>query len=79
MVTLIVINMNADTVKLRLVKQLLETDDKELMDHLTAVFDTQNNGWWDNLPPEIKKSVERGIAQADAGDTIPHEEARKVY
>lgn len=71
--------MNTDTVKLKLVKQLLETDDKELIDHLTAVFDTQSSDWWNNLPVDIKKSVERGIAQADASETIPHDEARKVY
>jgi hypothetical protein len=71
--------MNADSLKLELVKQLLETEDKGIIAHIKAVFETQTTGWWDTLPTEVKQSVERGIAQADAGETIAHDEARNVY
>lgn len=71
--------MNVDSLKLELVKQLLDTNDKGIIDHIKAVFETRSSGWWESLPKEIKDSVERGLQQADAGDTIPHNEARQVY
>lgn len=34
---------------------------------------------WDELPDKIKKSIEIGLKQAKAGQTVPHEEVMKKY
>lgn len=35
--------------------------------------------FWDELPEEVKKSIEIGLKQADNGEVIPHEEVMKKY
>ncbi len=35
--------------------------------------------WWEELPSEIKLSVERGLKQAESGQTIPHEQMMQRY
>jgi predicted transcriptional regulator len=35
--------------------------------------------WWDTLSDEEKAEIEQGLAEADRGDVIPHEEVMKKY
>lgn len=71
--------MNIATLKLELAKQLLNTDDNGIINHIKAVFQTQSSDWWADLPREVKASVERGLAQSERGETIPHEQVMKRY
>ena len=34
---------------------------------------------WDDLPESVKESIEKGIEQAEKGDTKPHDEVMKKY
>jgi len=38
---------------------------------------TEEQDFWDQLPDIQKKSIERGVKQADNGQTIPHEDVMK--
>ncbi len=71
--------MNITVTKLELAKRLLDTDDKNIINHIKVVFTTQNEIWWKELPDEIKSSLEKSIKQADSGQTIPHKEVMKRY
>ncbi|MEO5572828.1 MAG: hypothetical protein ABIT08_01365 [Bacteroidia bacterium] len=71
--------MSTDALKLELAKRLLNTNDKNIINYLKAIFDTQENKWWEELPDEIKTSVERGLKQSAKGETIPHAEMQKQY
>ena len=71
--------MNLAITKLQLVKKLLGTNDKGIINHMKAVFATQDESWWEELPDEIKLSVEKGLKQSESGQTIPHEEVMKRY
>jgi len=55
-------------------------DDPEV---LYAIRDILNQplapDFWDELPQEVKKSIEIGLKQADNGEVIPHEEVMKKY
>ena len=64
--------MNIAATKLELTKQLLNTTDKGIINHIKAVFETRTQDWWDELPDEIKASVERGLRQSERGETKPH-------
>ena len=35
--------------------------------------------WWDELPQEVKASVDRALKVAKEGKEIPHEEVVKKY
>ena len=71
--------MNLATTKVELASQLLNTNNKELISHIKAIFDTQEDSWWNCLPDKIKASVERALKQSATGDTIPHSEVMKKY
>ena len=71
--------MNITSTKLELAKQLLATTDRALINHLKAVFETQNNNWFKELPAEIQMSVSRGLEQSEKNQSIPHDKARKIY
>ena len=71
--------MDLAATKLELAKRLLNTNDKNIINYLKAIFDTRTQDWFDTLPEEIKASVERGLKQSAKGETIPHAEMKKKY
>ncbi len=58
-------------------KQVLNTTDEEVLDHVKALLDVQSKGWWQSLPAKIRKDVEESLAQADRGETVSHADAMK--
>ena len=71
--------MHISVTKIELASKLLNTKDKELINYIKAIFSTQPEEWWDELPASVKKSVTRSIKQADRGETIPHAQVMKKY
>lgn len=65
--------------KVELIKQLLNTNNKGLINHISAIFESHPSDWWEELPEEIKKSVTKGIQQADKGEGISHDQIMKKY
>ena len=55
----------ADEKSLRIVQAILEIE--------------QENDWWDNMPDNVRKSVEIAIKESDEGQTLPHDEVMKMY
>ncbi|MGF7138261.1 hypothetical protein [Roseimarinus sediminis] len=35
--------------------------------------------WWDTISEEERKGIEQGLAEAERGEVIPHEEVRAKY
>ena len=56
-------------------KQVLNTNDEEVLDQLKAVLDLRSNDWWKSLPAKVRRDVEESLAQADRGETMSHAEA----
>jgi predicted transcriptional regulator len=48
------------------------------MMHAMLEVDAEKS-WWDTMPDKVKADVEAAIAEADKGETIPHEEIQKRY
>jgi predicted transcriptional regulator len=40
---------------------------------------TKQADWWDTISVEEKAEIEQGLAEADKGELIPHEEVMKKY
>ena len=38
---------------------------------------TKQADWWDEISEDERKSIEEGLAEADRGDLIPHEQVMK--
>ncbi len=64
--------------KLELIQWLSTVEDVSLLDKILALR-KQEKDWWETISDDEKAAIEEGIAQADAGNLIPHSEVRKRY
>jgi hypothetical protein len=71
--------MSLATTKLELVQRLLATKDKDVINYIKALFDSHEGSWFDELPDEVQKSVQKGLADAEKGKVVPHAEVKKKY
>jgi predicted transcriptional regulator len=71
--------MNISETKIALAKKLLDSDDKELIKNVKAIFETRNADWYEELPEAIQISVSKGLKQSERKETVPHAEVMKSY
>ncbi len=65
--------MSIATIKLDLAKKIIDTEDKGIINHIKAIFDTQpDTNWFESLPDDVRASVQQGIKEADRGEGTPH-------
>jgi len=56
-----------------------EEKDNDLLAAIRELLLRRDADWWDRIGAAERASIKRGIAQADAGMGISHEEAMKPY
>ena len=73
--------MGHDAIKLELIEWLAKLEDKETIEYLKVVkdSDTSNHDWWRELADNQKKGIERGLQDIDQGKIIPHDVVQKKY
>jgi hypothetical protein len=73
--------MGIKAIKLELIEWLSNLQDSETIEYLKFVkdSDSKENDWWHDLSDEVKAGIERGLADADAGRVVSHEEVKKKY
>ena len=65
--------------KIELIQWLSVIDDAVLLEKIADLRNGSVRDWWDQIPEKEKNSIDRGIADADAGKLKPHSEARVIY
>ena len=66
--------------KLELIQCLSTIEDLNFLDKISDMISRERKkDWWDEVSEAEKQSIEKGIAQADAGKLNPHSKARKIY
>ena len=65
--------MDLQTEKLELMKLLLETESKEVINEIKAVFKKRGSDFYDDLPQSVKDDIEISIKQIEAGEVYDHE------
>ena len=66
--------------KLELIQWLSTIEDLNFLDKISDMISRERKkDWWDEISEAEKQSIEKGIAQADAGKLNPHSKARKMY
>ncbi|OBW41790.1 hypothetical protein AB670_01852 [Chryseobacterium sp. MOF25P] len=65
--------------KLELIQWLSTLEDTSIIKKLTQFRKEETKDWWNSISDEEKKSIEKGIAEADENDVKLHSEARKLY
>ncbi|NML59133.1 hypothetical protein [Chryseobacterium cheonjiense] len=73
--------MNTQTLneKLELIQWLSTLEDTSIIKKLIQFRKEETKDWWNSISEEEKKSIEKGISEADAKQLKPHSEARKLY
>lgn len=71
--------MNIATLKIDLVKKILNTEDEEVIRYINSIFDSKDIKWFERLPDAIKQSVEIGLQQAERNEGTVHEDYFKKY
>ncbi|MCG7281636.1 hypothetical protein MHJ94_10070 [Chryseobacterium taklimakanense] len=66
--------------KLELIQWLSTIEDLNILEKISDMISRERKkDWWDDISDAEKRSIEKGIAQADAGKLNPHSKARKIY
>ena len=72
--------MNMQSEKLHLVRMLIETEDKHILDQIKAIFESQHASTpWDEWDDEVRADVKQAIAELERGEGIPHEEVMREF
>jgi thiamine pyrophosphate-dependent acetolactate synthase large subunit-like protein len=76
--------MDVQTKKLELVQLILDTDRPALLDKISQLLMQEKEAdWWDEIPQNIKESIDIALIQDDNGETFSHEdvirEAKSKY
>ena len=73
--------MSIAELKNYLVKQIIDIEDESLLEKVKSFVSSlrreKSADWWDELSQEEKDALDEGIAQADRGELIPHDEVMK--
>lgn len=65
--------------KIELIQWSSALADSEIIERLFKLRNDESKDWWNTISDDEKKSLKKGIADAENGDFVPHSEVRKMY
>lgn len=65
--------------KIDLIQWLTTLEDPDLIQKLIELRKNESKNWWNEISESEKKSIKKGISEADNGILKPHSEAKKIY
>jgi predicted transcriptional regulator len=72
--------MNLAEEKRDLIRQIQDTEDAETIQTMKEILASRNASFSiEDMPDEVKASFERGLAQSERGEGVPHEVAFAKY
>ncbi len=69
--------MNIQSKKLELVQLILNTEKPSVLARAESVLKGKAVDWWDEISPEEREAIEKGLSEADKGELMPLEEVIK--
>lgn len=70
--------MDIQAEKYHLIQQIVNLQDSLTITKIKELLNAKrSDDWYDDLTVSQKKAINKSIAQADAGNTVPHEVVRK--
>lgn len=63
--------------KIELIQWLTTLEDKAIIQKILDL--RSSDDWWDKISEDEKKSIEKGILDANSGKLNAHDKARKIY
>ncbi len=75
--------MTASILRSTIHKLIDQIEDEALLQAYLKVLESslqvRNGDWWDEISAEERAEIEEGLAEADRGETVPHEEVMAKY
>ena len=71
--------MDIQIEKLNLIRWLTEVEEPSVISQFIALKNRQQPDWWHEISDDEKSEIEEGLAQADRGDVLSHEEVMAKY
>ena len=65
--------------KIELIQWLTTLENRSTIQKILDLKENESRDWWDEISDAEKRSIEKGIADAESGNLKPHSEAKKVY
>ena len=65
--------------KIELIQWLSSLEDRTTIDKLFQFRKTETKDWWEKISDQEKKSIAKGIKDAERNKLKPHSSARKLY
>lgn len=66
--------MDIQVEKLNLIKWITEVEEPPVIEQFIALKNEQKKDWWNEISNNEKVEIDRGLAEADKGDILSHEE-----
>ena len=71
--------MNIQAEKLNVLKQIINSDDANLIKDIKSLINNREMDWFDGLSKSQQNDVTEGLNQLDSGNFFSHEEAKKRF
>ena len=71
--------MNIQSEKIELVQMLLNTQSEAVIRKVRSILKKEDADWWNEISTEEKAAIEKGIAQLEKGQGVPHKVVMQQY
>lgn len=71
--------MDIQAEKIRLIEWLAGLNDTKTLTEFITLKKKKEADWWDEISTAERAEIEEGLAQADRGEVVPHEEVMAKY
>jgi len=71
--------MSIEAQKIRLIERIAQVENQAIIDQINAILEQGESDFYEELTDEQQASVQRGLSQVKSGETISHEEVKKIY
>jgi predicted transcriptional regulator len=77
-------HVNMDVIELRadlhnMIDKITDSNVLNAVKTLLSGRTVSQSDWWDTISDEEREEIEQGLAEADRGEVIPHEEVMAKY
>ncbi len=74
-----IMDLSLENKKIELIQWLSTLNDKSLIDELMKLREKERSDWWNEISVEEKKSIEKGILDADNGKLTSYSKVKDIY
>ena len=71
--------INIQNAKIELIQWLTTLEDSSLIQKIMDLRKNESKDWWNEVSDAEKKSIEKGLSDADNGKLKPNSDAEKIY